>query len=69
MNSAVTIDVLQPVPLGTTVVLVCRVVGVSEEDSSINYCWIVQPVPVMTKSGASESQMVKSKVSVNISQL
>ena len=41
-SAAVTIDAYpstQPVPLGTTVVLVCRVVGMSEEDSSTRYQW------------------------------
>ena len=41
-SAAVTIDAYpstQPVPLGTTVVLVCRVVGVPEESSSASYEW------------------------------
>ena len=41
-SAAVTIDAYpstQPVPLGTTVVLVCRVVGSTKENSSASYQW------------------------------
>ena len=55
----------QPVPLGTTVVLVCRVVGVPEEDSPPSYQWICLNGDCTSDIDVSRIQDANS-VSVNV---